>query len=86
MFRKKGRHARWRIKTGVFVLYPSPNRCSDYHHHLKDGPDQNYRTKCSESGIWKVAGTPSTTAPITKGNVMPPYRGKGVTWKLPQYA
>ncbi|HBX7812346.1 TPA: hypothetical protein MIG67_23700 [Klebsiella pneumoniae] len=68
------------------MLYPSPNRCSDYHHHRNDFPDQNYRTKCSESGIWKVAGTPSTTAPVTKGNVMPPYRGKGVTWKLPQYA
>ncbi len=31
--------------------------------------------KCPESGVWKVVGTPSTTAPIAKGNVMPPYAG-----------
>ncbi len=42
--------------------------------------------KCPESGVWKVVGTPSTTAPIAKDNVMPPYSGKAVTWKLVQYA
>ncbi|WP_220433073.1 hypothetical protein, partial [Klebsiella variicola] len=42
--------------------------------------------KCPESGVWKVVGTPSTTAPIAKGNVMPPYAGKAVTWMLTQYA
>lgn len=42
--------------------------------------------KCPESGVWKVVGTPSTTAPIAKGNTMPPYNGKGVTWQLIQYA
>ena len=42
--------------------------------------------KCPESGIWKVIGSPSTTAPIAKGNTMPPYGGKAVTWKLIQYA
>ncbi len=31
---------------------------------------------CPESGIWKVIGSPSTTAPIAKGNRMPPY-GEG---------
>jgi hypothetical protein len=41
---------------------------------------------CPESGIWKVVGTPSTTAPIAKGNRMPPYDGKAVTWKLIQLA
>ncbi|WP_165583318.1 hypothetical protein [Aquimarina atlantica] len=41
---------------------------------------------CPESGIWKVVSTPSTTAPIAKGNRMPPYDGKAVTWKLTQYA
>lgn len=41
---------------------------------------------CPESGIWKVIGTPSTTAPISVGNKMPPYGGKAVTWKLIQYA
>jgi len=42
--------------------------------------------KCPESGIWKVVGTPTTTAPIAKGNTMPPYGGNAVTWKLTQYA
>jgi len=41
---------------------------------------------CPESGVWKVVGTPSTTAPIAKGNRMPPYDGKAVTWKLTAYA
>jgi len=37
---------------------------------------------CPISGVWKVDGTPSTTAPIAKGNRMPPYSGKAVTWVL----
>ncbi|MEO6670436.1 MAG: hypothetical protein ABIN36_13220 [Ferruginibacter sp.] len=41
---------------------------------------------CPESGVWKVEGTPSTTAPIAQGNLMPPYDGKAVTWKLIQLA
>ncbi len=41
---------------------------------------------CPESGVWKVVGTPTTTAPIAKGNKMPPYNGKAVTWKLIQHA
>lgn len=41
---------------------------------------------CPESGVWKVVGTPSTTAPIAKGNRMPPYGGQAVTWELTQYA
>jgi hypothetical protein len=41
---------------------------------------------CPESGIWKVVGTPSTTAPIAKGNRFPPYDNKAATWKLTQYA
>lgn len=41
---------------------------------------------CPESGIWKVQGNPSTTAPIAKGNTMPPYDGKAVTWMLIQLA
>ena len=41
---------------------------------------------CPESGVWKVVGTPTTTAPIAKGNIMPPYGGKAVTWKLIEYA
>lgn len=42
--------------------------------------------RCPESGIWTVVGTPTTDAPIAKSNVMPPYRNKGVTWRLKQYA
>ena len=41
---------------------------------------------CPESGVWKVMGSPSTTAPIAKGNRMPPYGGQAVTWQLTQYA
>lgn len=42
--------------------------------------------KCPESGVWEVVGTPSTTAPIAKHDVMPPYGGKAVTWRLKTYA
>ncbi|PVE23987.1 hypothetical protein DC522_12825 [Microvirga sp. KLBC 81] len=41
---------------------------------------------CPESGVWRVEGTPSTTAPISKGNRMPPYGNRAVTWVLVQYA
>lgn len=41
---------------------------------------------CPASGVWKVVGTPSTTAPIAKGNVMPPYNRQAVTWELIQLA
>lgn len=41
---------------------------------------------CPESGVWRVVGTPTTTAPIARGNRMPPYSGKAVTWKLIQHA
>jgi hypothetical protein len=41
---------------------------------------------CPESGIWSVVGYPTTTAPIAKGNRMPPYEGRSVNWKLIQYA
>ncbi len=42
--------------------------------------------KCPESGVWKAMSMPSTTAPIAKGNVMPPYNRQAVTWKLIQHA
>lgn len=38
--------------------------------------------RCPESGVWEVVGTPTTTAPIAKGNVMPPYNNQAVTWRL----
>lgn len=41
--------------------------------------------RCPESGVWQVVGQ-SATAPIAKGNVMPPYGGKAVSWRLKQYA
>ncbi len=41
---------------------------------------------CPTSGVWKVVGSPSTTAPIAKGNRMPPYRDSGVDWQLTQLA
>lgn len=41
---------------------------------------------CPCSGVWKVVGNPSTTAPIARGNRMPPYSGKAVTWSLIQNA
>jgi len=41
---------------------------------------------CPESGVWKVKAAQSTTAPIAKGNRMPPYNGQAVTWVLIQYA
>jgi hypothetical protein len=42
--------------------------------------------KCPESGVWKSQDNPSTTAPIAKGNTMPPHNDKAVTWVLIQYA
>jgi hypothetical protein len=42
--------------------------------------------RCPESGVWTVVGTPSTTAPIAKGNVMPPYANNAVTWRLTRLA
>lgn len=41
---------------------------------------------CPESGVWKVIGNPSTTAPIAKYNRMPPYDSRAVTWQLIRYA
>lgn len=42
--------------------------------------------KCPESGTWKVIGNQSTTAPIAKNNIFPPYGGKAVAWELIAYA
>lgn len=38
--------------------------------------------KCPYSGVWEVIDEPTTTAPISKGETMPPYKDKGVAWKL----
>jgi hypothetical protein len=29
---------------------------------------------------------PTPTAPIAKGNILPPYQGRAVTWQLTAYA
>lgn len=42
--------------------------------------------QCPVSGVWKAQSTPSTTAPIAKGNVMPPYNNQAVTWELQRRA
>lgn len=41
---------------------------------------------CPESGDWTAEGYPSSSAPIAKGNRMPPYHGVAVTWRLYRYA
>lgn len=41
---------------------------------------------CPKSGVWKSQDSPSTTAPIAKGNRMPPHNGKSVSWLLIQDA
>lgn len=58
---------------------------------IREGRERNYLQSktgeiCPKSGVWYVEGTPSTTAPIAKGNQMPPYGGRAVTWVLVQYA
>ena len=35
--------------------------------------------RCPASGVWKVVGLPTMTAPIAIGNAMPPYNGHAVT-------
>jgi hypothetical protein len=42
--------------------------------------------RCPESGVWEVVGSPSTTAPIAKHNVMPPYNNRAAIWRLKSYA
>lgn len=41
---------------------------------------------CPESGVWKSRDAQPTTAPIAKGNRMPPHNGAAVDWMLIQYA
>ena len=41
---------------------------------------------CPESGVWKSLDFPPTTAPIAKGNRVPPHNGKAVDWQLIMYA
>lgn len=42
--------------------------------------------RCPESGVWQAISTPTTTAPIAKGNIFPPYANKAVIWKLIRHA
>ncbi len=52
------------------------------HSRMPIGTRADTGSVCPESGVWKVVGTPTTTAPIAKGNRMPPYGGAAVTWVL----
>ncbi len=56
------------------------------HSRMPIGTRAHTGQNCPESGVWRVAGVPSTTAPIAKGNRMPPYGGAAVVWELIQYA
>ncbi|MDP2849323.1 MAG: hypothetical protein Q8O35_14210 [Humidesulfovibrio sp.] len=37
---------------------------------------------CPESGLWEVVGHPESAAELFRGNIMPPWCGKSVTWRL----
>jgi hypothetical protein len=37
---------------------------------------------CPASGAWTVTDRPEATATMVKGNIMPPYDGKSVTWRF----
>lgn len=39
---------------------------------------------CPETGLWEVVGHPTAQALMVKGNIMPPYNGKTVVWRLVQ--
>ena len=41
---------------------------------------------CPESDVWQSRDARPTTAPIAKGNRMPPHAGVAVAWILIQYA
>lgn len=49
------------------------------------GTTSSTGSKCPESGVWQPQKGGST-APIAKGNTMPPYKGDAVVWVLRQYA
>lgn len=41
---------------------------------------------CPESGVWRSLDSRPTTAPIARGNRMPPHGGMSVNWQLVQLA
>ena len=41
---------------------------------------------CPVSGVWQAQMAPFGTAPIAIHNVMPPYHGVAVRWKLIRFA
>lgn len=67
---------------------PDSTRRNNTYIHMRSpiGTTASTGHTCPESGVWRVVGNPSTTAPIAKGNTMPPYGGKAVTWRLEAYA
>lgn len=36
---------------------------------------------CPATGAWAVDDHPESVATMIKGNIMPPYEGKSVTWR-----
>ena len=65
-------YEQWK-KANIYTMAPIGTTASTGH-------------SCPESGVWRVVGSPTTTAPIAKGNTMPPHGGKAVTWRLEAYA
>jgi hypothetical protein len=51
----------------------------------KEAHDRFHWSDLSHERSLEVLGLPSTTAPIAKGNRMPPHNGAAVTWQLIQY-
>ena len=50
------------------------------------GTTRKTREKCPESGVWEAQSSPSTTIPLSEGEIFPPYNDKAATWKLISYA
>lgn len=40
---------------------------------------------CPETGVWKAMEPTSPPSPLKRGDILPPYTGKRVTWMLVHY-
>ena len=38
--------------------------------------------RCPASGLWKVLENPSIEIQVYEGNLIPPYKGRSVSWEL----
>lgn len=50
--------------------------------HFPLGATVTTGEQCPETGLWSVIGRPETAIPIAKGDLVPPYEGKPVTWQF----